>query len=131
MDLAALQVRSAALAAASTRVFLTQPAPRPPNAAGFDPARFDICSRVFASPLGIDEDPVTGAAHTSLAPFWLDRGPEALVRLGLAVDGGERVLRAQQVSRRGGELVVVLDREGKRVELRGSARRVMRGVLEV
>jgi len=33
----------------------------------------DIASRVFAVPVGIDEDPVTGAAHAVLVPFWADR----------------------------------------------------------
>jgi PhzF family phenazine biosynthesis protein len=32
-----------------------------------------IVSRVFAVPVGIDEDPVTGAAHAALAPFWAKR----------------------------------------------------------
>ncbi|GAA5904005.1 hypothetical protein JCM8208_001759 [Rhodotorula glutinis] len=143
VDLAQLAVRSDALVRASTRVVLTQPARGPPFPArdgegegeveGEDDA--DIRSRVFAHPLGIDEDPVTGAAHTALAVFWLDRGPEALARLGLDPGGGggkgERRLRARQVSRRGGEMEVVLDREGERVELRGRGTRVMRGVLEL
>ena len=33
----------------------------------------DIASRVFAVPVGIDEDPVTGAAHAALVPFWARR----------------------------------------------------------
>jgi PhzF family phenazine biosynthesis protein len=33
----------------------------------------DVASRVFAVPCGIDEDPVTGAAHAALAPFWANR----------------------------------------------------------
>jgi PhzF family phenazine biosynthesis protein len=33
----------------------------------------DIASRVFAVPVGIDEDPVTGAAHAALVPFWAQR----------------------------------------------------------
>ena len=33
----------------------------------------DIASRVFAAYHGIDEDPVTGSAHTALVPFWADR----------------------------------------------------------
>jgi PhzF family phenazine biosynthesis protein len=34
---------------------------------------YDFVSRVFAPDLGIPEDPVTGSAHTVLAPFWADR----------------------------------------------------------
>jgi PhzF family phenazine biosynthesis protein len=33
----------------------------------------DIASRVFAAYHGIDEDPVTGSAHTALVPFWAKR----------------------------------------------------------
>ncbi len=32
-----------------------------------------IASRVFCPSVGIDEDPVTGAAHAALVPFWADR----------------------------------------------------------
>ena len=32
-----------------------------------------IASRVFVPSLGIDEDPVTGAAHAALTPFWAER----------------------------------------------------------
>ncbi|GAA5856227.1 hypothetical protein JCM9279_006689 [Rhodotorula babjevae] len=138
IDLPQLEVRSAALAQASKRFVLTQPARRGADREGEHEGQeqgVDIRSRVFAHPLGIDEDPVTGAAHTALVVFWLDRGPEALARLGLPLGGGgrqgERRLRARQVSRRGGEMEVVLDRAGERVELRGSGRRVMRGVLEL
>lgn len=36
-----------------------------------DPARgYDYVSRCFFPNVGIDEDPVTGSAHTALAPFW-------------------------------------------------------------
>ena len=33
----------------------------------------DIASRVFAAYHGIDEDPVTGSAHSALVPFWAQR----------------------------------------------------------
>ena len=32
-----------------------------------------VTSRVFAAYHGIDEDPVTGAAHAALVPFWAER----------------------------------------------------------
>ncbi|MCX5206784.1 PhzF family phenazine biosynthesis protein [Streptomyces sp. NBC_00237] len=39
-----------------------------------DPARgYDFVSRCFFPAYGIDEDPVTGSAHTALAPFWSER----------------------------------------------------------
>jgi PhzF family phenazine biosynthesis protein len=34
---------------------------------------YDFVSRFFAPGLGVNEDPVTGAAHCCLAPFWRDR----------------------------------------------------------
>ncbi len=48
-----------------------------------DPGQaFDFVSRLFAPDLGIPEDPVTGSAHTVLAPFWTDRlGRTSLVGL--------------------------------------------------
>lgn len=33
----------------------------------------DVVSRVFAPGAGIDEDPVTGAAHALLTPYWAER----------------------------------------------------------
>ncbi|MFD3502719.1 PhzF family phenazine biosynthesis protein [Streptomyces sp. NPDC058678] len=39
-----------------------------------DPARgYDFVSRCFFPRIGIDEDPVTGSAHTALAPYWSER----------------------------------------------------------
>jgi PhzF family phenazine biosynthesis protein len=39
-----------------------------------DPAGgYDFVSRCFFPNVGIDEDPVTGSAHTALAPFWSER----------------------------------------------------------
>jgi PhzF family phenazine biosynthesis protein len=34
---------------------------------------YDFVSRVFAPQAGIPEDPVTGSAHTALAPYWAKR----------------------------------------------------------
>ena len=33
----------------------------------------DVASRVFVPAWGVDEDPVTGAAHAALIPFWTNR----------------------------------------------------------
>jgi PhzF family phenazine biosynthesis protein len=39
-----------------------------------EPARgYDFVSRCFFPNVGIDEDPVTGSAHTALAPYWSER----------------------------------------------------------
>lgn len=66
----------------------------------------DFVSRYFAPQLGVAEDPVTGAAHTVLAPYWAKR---------LSKDR----LRARQVSARGGD--VQCDLVGDRVRLTGHA----------
>jgi PhzF family phenazine biosynthesis protein len=66
----------------------------------------DFVSRYFAPRAGVDEDPVTGAAHVVLAPYWA-------ARLGRA-----RLL-ARQLSKRGGE--VDCEVAGDRVVLRGGA----------
>jgi PhzF family phenazine biosynthesis protein len=67
-----------------------------------DPARgYDFVSRCFFPHLGIDEDPVTGSAHTALAPYWSGRlgrpdltGLQASPRSGRVRTGlrGERTL---------------------------------------
>ena len=66
----------------------------------------DFVSRFFAPKIGIPEDPVTGAAHCKLAPYWAGKL-------------GKNTLTARQVSKRGGNLAceVKIDR----VVLSGSA----------
>jgi PhzF family phenazine biosynthesis protein len=67
----------------------------------------DFVSRFFAPQSGIDEDPVTGSAHTTLAPYW-------------AKELGKTELTAIQLSERKGYLQCnVL---GERVEISGQAR---------
>ena len=78
--------------------------------------RYDFISRYFAVPYGIDEDPVTGSAHCSLAPYWAERL-------------GKTTFLAWQASARGGELLVTLG--GDRVRLSGHAVTVLRGELTV
>ncbi len=71
-----------------------------------DPDDLDFVSRFFAPAQGIPEDPVTGSAHCTLAPYWSAR---------LA----KRSLRARQLSPRGGELTCTLADD--RVHLTGHA----------
>lgn len=78
-------------------------------------APFDFVSRFFAPWIGIDEDPVTGAAHTVLAPYW-----SKILK--------KKVMRAYQASLRGGELIVRV-KSGDRVELIGNAVMVFKGTL--
>ncbi|MFC5803059.1 PhzF family phenazine biosynthesis protein [Streptomyces formicae] len=79
-----------------------------------DPARgYDFVSRGFFPNVGVDEDPVTGSAHTALAPFWSARlGREELTGLqGAARTGFVRtVLRGDRVLLTG-RAVTVIDGE--------------------
>lgn len=79
-----------------------------------DPGPYDFVSRYFAAGQGIDEDPVTGSAHCSLAPYWADR----LKKTDLV---------GHQVSARGGVVHCAL--RGDRVVLGGEAVTVSRGEL--
>jgi PhzF family phenazine biosynthesis protein len=78
---------------------------------------YDFISRFFAPGFGIDEDPVTGAAHCCLAPFW---------RYKLQKD----TFLAYQASQRGGILRVTYS-GGNRVFLSGQAITLIRGELLV
>jgi PhzF family phenazine biosynthesis protein len=75
---------------------------------------FDFVSRFFAPGSGIDEDPVTGSAHTALGPYWA----------GIL---GKNEFTAFQASPRGG--VVKVQVKGDRVLLGGQAVTVMTGEL--
>jgi PhzF family phenazine biosynthesis protein len=77
-------------------------------------ARYDFVSRFFAPRVGIREDPVTGSAHTALAPLWSQRF-------------GRAELLGLQASRRGGFVRTVVD--GQRVHLSGHAVTVLDGTL--
>lgn len=76
----------------------------------------DFVSRFFAPRVGVNEDPVTGSAHTTLVPYWAARL------------GGTR-FRAHQLSRRGGELLCEL--AGDRVRISGAAVTFWRGEAEI
>ncbi|SEA09858.1 PhzF family phenazine biosynthesis protein [Microbulbifer marinus] len=80
---------------------------------GFD---CDFVSRFFAPAIGIDEDPVTGSAHTLLTPFWAEK-----------LDKPD--LSARQISPRGGELECEL--VGERVLMRGRAVTYLRGQISL
>jgi PhzF family phenazine biosynthesis protein len=75
---------------------------------------YDFVSRFFAPGSGIDEDPVTGSAHSALTPFWSKRL-------------GKAEMIGFQASARGGEVKVRL--EGDRVYMSGQAVTVLRGEL--
>jgi PhzF family phenazine biosynthesis protein len=76
---------------------------------------YDFVSRYFAPGVGIDEDPVTGSAHTVLGPYWSERL-------------GKMELFAYQASKRGGEVRVRLTAEN-RIMLIGQAVVIAKGSL--
>jgi predicted PhzF superfamily epimerase YddE/YHI9 len=75
-------------------------------------AQTDIVSRVFAPGAGVDEDPVTGAAHCIITSYWAERL-------------GRTDFSAYQASKRGGRLHCAL--RGDRVVLTGACRTMIRG----
>ncbi len=77
---------------------------------------FDFVSRYFAPRVGINEDPVTGSAHSSLGPYWAEKL-------------GKNEMRARQISARGGELKVRVVQP--RVFISGQAVTVFRAELLV
>ncbi|MBB3039034.1 PhzF family phenazine biosynthesis protein [Hoyosella altamirensis] len=76
--------------------------------------QYDFVSRFFAPSVGVPEDPVTGSAHTVLAPFWAERleRSELLARQ-CSVRGGDVYLRLQTPGRVmiGGDAVTVMSGE--------------------
>jgi len=72
----------------------------------------DFVSRFFAPAVGINEDPVTGSAHTKLVPFWSART-------------GKKELNAKQLSKRTGKLICRNNNEY--VQLLGNARIYLTG----
>ena len=93
-----LQPDMSALSHISARgVIVTAPTSRPGT---------DFVSRFFGPAVGVPEDPVTGSAHCTLAPYWAQR-------LGLAEMTG------YQASARGGRVRVRV--QGDRVMLAGAA----------
>jgi PhzF family phenazine biosynthesis protein len=76
----------------------------------------DFISRFFAPALGIPEDPVTGSAHCTLAPYWSNTL-------------GKLTLKAYQASKRGGEIEIQLSAE--RVMLIGQTKTILEGKLHV
>ena len=76
----------------------------------------DFVSRYFAPQVGIDEDPVTGSAHSSLGPYWAEKL-------------GKNELHARQVSARGGELRLLVTHE--RVFIQGQALTIFQADLKI
>ena len=75
-----------------------------------------VTSRVFAAYHGIDEDPVTGSAHTAIVPFWAERI-------------GRTHFTALQASKRTG--VIHCELRGDRVILGGHCVTVIEGHFQI
>ncbi|HSM48901.1 MAG TPA: PhzF family phenazine biosynthesis protein [Draconibacterium sp.] len=69
-------------------------------------AKYDFVSRFFAPAVGVNEDPVTGSAHTMLIPYWSEKL-------------GRKELIAKQISARGG--ILHCKNLGERVAIGGKA----------
>jgi len=76
----------------------------------------DFVSRFFAPQSGIDEDPVTGSAHTTLVPYW-------------AKTLGKDILSSMQLSKRKGWLFCKLLND--RVEISGQCRLYLSGEIYI
>ncbi len=81
-----------------------------------DYKNYDFISRYFWPANGGDEDPVTGSAHTGLAPLWAERL-------------GKNHLVAYQASKRGGILDCVV--AGDRIMISGHAVQYMTGFIMI
>ncbi|GAB3975270.1 PhzF family phenazine biosynthesis protein [Plantactinospora veratri] len=76
----------------------------------------DFVSRWFGAGAGAFEDPVTGSAHSQIAPYWAERL-------------GRATLTARQLSARGGTVHCAVDAD--RVRLRGRYRRYLDGTVTI
>lgn len=76
----------------------------------------DFVSRCFYPKLGVNEDPVTGSAHSNLIPYWSERL-------------NKNIMIAKQLSKRGGTLYCGV--AGDRVKISGKAKLYMMGEIIV
>ncbi len=76
----------------------------------------DFVSRFFAPTFGVDEDSVTGSAHSQLIPFWSEKM-------------GKTKMEARQLSKRGGHLIV--EQRGDRVQMGGKCGFYMKGEISL
>ncbi len=76
----------------------------------------DFVSRFFAPIAGVDEDPVTGSAHSQLIPFWSEKL-------------GKNKMQAKQLSKRGGD--IYCEQKGDRVLMGGECVFYMKGEIKL
>lgn len=77
----------------------------------------DFVSRFFAPGMGVDEDPVTGSAHSQLIPYWSEKL-------------GKTKMKARQLSPRGGDLGCVQINQ-ERVLMSGQSVFFMKGEIQI
>jgi len=77
----------------------------------------DVVSRCFYPEINVNEDPVTGSAHTLIGTYWSERL-------------GKEQLLCEQASSRGGKIRISY-KKGERIHLRGRARLYLRGEIDV
>ena len=78
--------------------------------------KYDFVSRFFAPSVGVNEDPVTGSAHTMLIPYW-------------SKQLNKPNLKAKQISKRGG--ILHCKQVGDRVEIGGKAVTYLVGTINI
>lgn len=93
-------------------IIVTAPARSASGASDDTGEGVDFVSRFFGPASGIDEDPVTGSAHTTLIPYWAEQL-------------GKTELTARQLSTRGGYLKCKLN--GNRVDIAGQVQLYLKG----
>jgi len=77
--------------------------------------KVDFVSRFFAPTAGVNEDPVTGSAHSQLIPFWSEKL-------------GKTKMEARQLSKRGGE--IFCEQINERVKMGGRCVFYMKGEID-
>jgi PhzF family phenazine biosynthesis protein len=76
----------------------------------------DVVCRFFCPAIGVNEDPVTGSAHTTMIPYWTKK-----------LD--KKDILSHQLSERGGELFC--KDLGERVKVAGKAKLYLKGEIEL
>ncbi|XP_066989632.1 phenazine biosynthesis-like domain-containing protein [Macrobrachium rosenbergii] len=88
------------------------------NAHKGGPSKYHVLSRFLGPWYGVNEDPVTGSAHTVLAPYW-------------SKELGIKELFCRQCCKRGGDVTTFLREETQRVDLKGVATTVITGHITI
>jgi PhzF family phenazine biosynthesis protein len=99
------------------KMIITAPCTTRSDASSDHADHVDFVSRFFAPDAGVDEDPVTGSAHSQLIPFWSEKLHK-------------KKMHALQLSRRGGEIWCE-QLNSERVTMAGNCVFYMKGEIEI